>query len=228
MVLNADSLPYKLAAAAVAIGLLALGVPQIGAAVLRLYAGAVAVPTSGSRVAYIDAISGKIALLKLADRWFGDPEARIEAGVDELAVAQARGSEGKPDHASLDAAVADLAGGLSRAPADPFAWLALGDARMEEGEEKAAAAALRASILFGSHELALALPRSELGLSLWPSLDSDEKRAVASQIRLAWDRDPYALVRLVRLRKQIFPVMIALAQNPDQLTTFMRAFSAPH
>lgn len=226
MLIKTSTLPYKLFAAAIAFGLFSLSVPQLCSAVLRLYASEPSVLDQRDPATDIDLISRRIVLLDLADGWFGDPEARIEAGLDQLTAARLLGGQGQSNRAQVEAAAADLSSGLSRAPAAPRAWLALGDARLALGDQSGAAAALRASILFGSYELALVLQRAELGLDLWPILSSDDKRSVAQQMRLAWERDPRGLVALVRLRQQAFPVMIALAQNPDQLSSFMRALSA--
>lgn len=222
MAVRSPSLPYRLVAGIIAIALLGLGLPQTGATLLRLY-GAAPPSTSSPGEA---AAQHRIDLLKRADQWFGDPDARISAALLEFRIANRDAQGGSRNAPQLAAAIADFSKGLARAPANPFAWIVLGDARMEAGDRRGAAKALRASILFGAYELPLSVPRAELGLALWPDLDGDEQEEVAQQIRLAWRFYPQELVAVAKRSGAAFPAAIALAREPAQLSAFLRALAS--
>lgn len=223
---RSPSLPYRLVARIIAVALLGLGVPQTGATLLRLYAAAVPSTPFPTEAAAAAAALHRIDLLKRADQWFGDPDARISAALFEFRIANRQEQGGSRDPRQLAEAIADFSSGLARAPANPFGWIALGDARMEAGDRRGAAKALRASILFGAYELPLSVPRAELGLALWPQLDGDEREEVAQQIRLAWRFYPQELVAVAKRSGAAFPAAIALAREPAQLSAFLRALAA--
>ncbi|MGO8919852.1 MAG: hypothetical protein ACLQJR_28465 [Stellaceae bacterium] len=174
----------------------------------------------------VETIQSRVKLLELTDDWFGDPGARIRAGIYELRIAYGSDADPKLDPARLQKAIDDLSDGLRRAPANPLAWASLGHARLAAGDRSGAAAALDASLLLGPYEAGLTLYRCELGLKLWPDLDARVRRAVALQMRLAWDHDPSALVGLAKRGGNALPVMIALAQDPKRASAFMKALSA--
>lgn len=223
-----DSISYKLVVASFGLALLLLGGQQIITTMLRAYGEAgMDLELSGAPLD-AETVASRVRLLEFSDGWFGDPAARIDAGLYNLRLVEGIVADGKLHPESLDGAVADLSDGLARAPANPLAWTALGDARVAAGDRAGAAAALNASILLGPNELYVTLPRSDLGMKLWSDLDSAAKRAVMSQMKLAWDYNPAALVALVRSNGNALPVMIALATDVGRLTAFMKALAARH
>lgn len=207
--------------------LLGLGLPQTADSLLRLYAengsGAAMQPLSDSSLA---APQG-VAFLKKIDEWTDDPELRIRAGVIELrsAADSEVGNNGTRPR-DLVSAVDDLENGLSRAPANAVGWAALAHARLLQGDSGGAKAALRISLRIAPFEPALLLWRCQLGLTLWPTMDSDDRRLVEDEIRMSWGNQPAALLALARLSRAYVPLIsLALAQDPKDLIAFSRAFN---
>ena len=222
---RSESLPYKLLAGSVALVLLAIGGYQIGDAALRAYAEADMELQRAVTPQDVETVLSRAKLLELTDDWFGDPAARTTAGLYELRIAYGSDADPRLDPARLQQAIDDLSDGLRRAPANPLAWASLGHARLAAGDTRGAAAALNASLLLGPYEAGLTLYRCELGLKLWPDLDVGTRRIVAAQVRLAWDRDPWALVALAKHSGRVLPVMIALAQDPKRASAFTKALA---
>jgi hypothetical protein len=214
------SLAYTALAGSLGIALVLLALPQLGAALLSLYAGPEA-PAGGEA-----AMLARAAGLDRADGWFRDPRARTRAGMDEFYAADHAAARGRPDPALLAKAVADLSDGLARAPADATGWAVLAAARRAAGDRAGAVAALEASILLGPYEPELTPLRSELAVTLWPDLDADARRVAGGQVRLAWDTAPQALLALARRPGNALPVLAALAADPIRLTAFMKAAAA--
>jgi len=223
-----DFLPYKLIAGIMGLALLALAGLQLGASTLQLYAKAGLEHQLPGTPENLAALGEQIKLLQSADDWFGAPDTRILAGLYGLPLAYrvAAGADGRPEPARLKTAIADLSDGLARSPGNPWAWAKLSEARSVSGDLPGAVAALKASMLLGPNEIPITITRAELGLKLWPSLDTDERRAVASQIRLAWENYPNELVTIAKSNDAGFPVMIALARDPVRLGKFMNALAS--
>jgi hypothetical protein len=217
---------WTLLASGLGVALLVLGVFQAGASVLRLYGEWDVEPQAPLTAERTAAMRAGIGLLLRADAWFGDPEARIRAGLYELRLAQAGNAEGGVDRDGLVQAITDLSSGLARAPAHSLAWAALSDGRLAAGDRSGAAAALRASILLGPHEPELALSRSTLAVALWADLDAETRELATTQLRLAWDRDPAAVVALAQNGGNAVPVMIALEGDPTRFPALMKALGA--
>jgi hypothetical protein len=220
--------PWKLIAGGLGLALLALGLVEAGPAVLLLYAEWGIDPRAPVTAESAAAMRAGIRLLVVADDWFGDPRARIRAGLYELRLAEAGDAEGAVDRDGVARAVADLNAGLARLPADPLAWAALSDGRLVATDRSGAAAALKASILLGPNEPELALSRSTLSLALWPDLDAEGRQLAAAQLRLAWDRDRAAVLALARTGGNVVPVMIALEGDPTRFAALMKALVEHH
>ena len=217
--------PWKLVAGGLGLALLALGLFQAGPAVLRLYAEWGIDPRAPVTAESAAAMRAGIRLLVAADDWFGDPRARIRAGLYELRLAEAGDAEGAVDHDGVARAVADLNAGLARVPADPLAWAALSDGRLVVADRSGAAAALEASILLGPNEPELVLSRSTLAVALWPDLDAEGRQLAATQLRLAWDHDRTAVLALARIGGNVVPVMVALEGDPTRFAALMKALA---
>ena len=184
----------RAAAAALALGLLALGLAQTAAALwygsiergLDLYA----MNGEAERAAAREAAPALEAL----DARLGDPQALIDAAVLRLGLAEEHADA--PARADVAAAGRDLESGLARLPASDLGWYELADARYRLADFAGARAALRTSMLLGYYDPALNAVRSWLGLRLWLLLDANEARMVEDQIRFAWlgDRDGLLLI----------------------------------
>lgn len=220
-----DSRAYKFVAGGLGLALLALGGQQIGDAALSAYAETGVDLQQPVKPQDVETMLSRAKLLRQTDDWFGDPQARINAGVYELRVAYGSDSDRKLDPARLKNAISDLSDGLRRAPANALAWASLGHAKLGAGDKSGAAAALNASLLLSPYDASLTLYRSELGLKLWQDLDAPTRRAVAVQIRIAWDKEWAALLALAKSTGRTLPVMIALADDPKRASAFTKALA---
>jgi hypothetical protein len=129
-------------------------------------------------------------------------------------------SAAQPDMLKASGRAEAVRRGLAEAPADPAAWLDLARLENAEGGPAAMAKALRLSILTGPREPALILPRLELALPAWGSLDPDDRFLVSEQIRLAWSQFPRALAVIGRRLDAVDPIRAALAELPGAAEAF--------
>jgi hypothetical protein len=158
--------------AVLALLLLALGLPQTIDSVLWLVTGDSPDELAKESPASPGLATKNAALLERAGAWFGDPKARIRAGVLRLRLIGAPGST-QIDQTELARAIDDVVAGLAQAPADAFAWAALAQAEIAAGNRSGAKRAFITSLLVADHDPDLSLWRCELGLRLWPLLDDD-------------------------------------------------------
>lgn len=218
----------KILPAVIALGLLALGIPQTGDSVLWLMTGdtpgqpGAASPSSGAEAAR------NAALLERADDWFGDPTARIRAGILRLRMATTN-SDGTAAVSvpELDHALNDLTDGLTRAPANAIGWAALAQASLAAGNRPQARAALATSLLLDDNDPELSLWRCELGLALWNILNDDERRMWNDQVNLAWRKHSHDVVALAHQNGRISALLIRLALLSDRtrLSEFDRMYN---
>jgi hypothetical protein len=202
-----------------AIMLMGLGLPQTLDSLLRLYSR---LPDTFAGTANIhqgpDADRAE-ALLRDADDWTGDPDARISAGILERRLAVA--VDGKIDTARLKQARDDLESGLARAPANALAWAELSIARLELGDIKRAAQAWRTSILLASYEPSLDFWRTQIGLRLWLVLNAADRNLLNDQINFSWGQDPTQVIDFARGTPFAAPIIRrAFADDPKRLSAF--------
>lgn len=226
----AITLNPKLLPAALALGLLALGIPQTGDSILWVLTG-----DSPDQIGADSPISAAKAtrnamLLESTDDWFGDPKARIRAGILRLRLAtkSAGGAANAINRSDLERALGDLKNGLGRAPANSIGWTALSQAHLAAGEPTLAHASLTASLLLDDHNPQLSLWRCALGLELWSYLNDDDRRMWIDQVDMAWHENPQALVTLGHQYhgKYLQAIRLALLPNRPQLEEFDRLFDA--
>ncbi len=184
------SIPLKSKALPVALALLllALGIPQTVDSVLWLMTGDAPDRLGKESPASPDEAAANAALLEKADAWIGDPKARIRAGI--LRYRLAIGSGDAIDQDQLKRALNDLTDGLARSPANAYAWAALSQTLIVSGDRLKAKRALATSMLIDNADPEISLWRCDLGLLLWDVLDEDDRRMWNGQVRLAWDTHP--------------------------------------
>ena len=214
MKLSARTL-HRVIALGLAAGLLALALPQSIDASMRLYAEAQVAP---SDVSSAPPAAAAIALLDTADRWFDDPEARIDAGI--AAFRRAYRSADEPDRAGMREAARDFTSGLSRRPGDRWAWMYLAHADLAAGNAGAARDAFRTAILVAPYDPDLSLWRTELGLYLWPELGADDRRLVAEQMETAWAEKPQNVLALANTPLAVAILREGLVSSPTALDAF--------
>ncbi|MHA1569955.1 MAG: hypothetical protein ACTSXZ_10830 [Alphaproteobacteria bacterium] len=160
--------------------------------------------------------------LARAERALGVAVAAHEDGRDwarlggvRLALAEGAGFDTPRGQALLTRADAALVRGLALAPAQPYAWTQLLQARLRrDGVTAKTSRLLRMAIRTGPSEPSLVLTRVDIGLLAWRRLDMETRAALAAQIRLAARRNPADLARLTRRRYALAPVRAALAGTP--------------
>jgi hypothetical protein len=217
-------LKSKALPAALAFLLLALGIPQTVDSVLWLMTGDTSDQLGKESPASPYQALSNAALLEKADTWIGDPKARIRAGILRLRLAT---SSGDPiDKDQLQRALDDLTDGLSRSPANAYAWAALSQAQMSYGERTKAKKALSTSMLLDDFNPEMSLWRCELGLLLWDMLDGDDRRLWNDQVRLAWDTQPEGLIAIARQDSGAYaiPIRFALISDPVRYQAFQKVF----
>jgi hypothetical protein len=221
--LRHDRLIARGIALGLAVTLLGLGVPQTIASVMRLYAVLDDAPATSRTAAWLAAVEPKAALLERTDAWFGDPDARVRAGVLELQLAFPEEADGTPVPDHLKRAIDDLTEGLAQAPANGMAWALLAEARLAAGDAGPARQALRTSWLMAGFAPYLAVTRAEVGLRLLGELDPDDRRNLDSDIQAACKYTPDQLARMSKKGRFVPVVLMALLDQPGALTEFAKA-----
>jgi len=209
----------KILPAALALGLLALGIPQTGDSILWLMTGDTPEQLGAANPDSVDAAARNVTLLERADSWFGDPRALIRAGILRMRLATTgTGPDGKPAVAKpeLDHAIADLTDGLMRAPANAIGWTALAEANIATDDRPRARNALSTSLLIDNNDPDLSLWRCEIGLALWSYFNNDERRMWNNQVILAWRNNPGDLVDLAHQDGGVNALLIRLALLSDR------------
>lgn len=206
-------------AAALAAGLLVLGVPQTQDAVLRLKAE-YGVDLYTLKPADADEARSAVPKLEAIDARFDDPEARLHAAL--LRIELAGFGTDTSAREDLGAAAQDLDAALSRLPANDLGWYKLAEARFRLRDRDRALDALRTSILMGRYDPMLNLVRAEVAIRL--GLDAREPRMLQDQVRFAWITAPERLAALARGDAWI-AASVRAALDPDTLPAFEREFN---
>ena len=220
----------KVLPAALALGLLALGIPQTGDSILWQLTGDTPDQPGAASPGSVPEATHNAVLLERADDWFDDPRARIRAGILYLRIATTS-SDGSAAVSApeLDHALDDLRDGLKRAPANAIGWTALAQANLAASDRPGAQAALLTSLLLDEHNPEISLWRCALGLTLWSFLDQDGRRMWNEQVNMAWRRQSMDVVALAR-QNPIFALLIRLALLSDssRVKDFDSLYNAQH
>jgi hypothetical protein len=218
----------KILPAALALGLLALGIPQTGDSILWFMTGDTPEQPGAESPSSVDEAARNAALLERADDWFGDPRARIRAGILRMRIATAD-VDGKPNVSKpeLDHAISDLTDGLTRAPANAIGWTALAEANLVAGDLPRARTALATSLLIDNNDPDLSLWRSQVGLAIWSYFSNDERRMWNNQVILTWHSHPGDLVDLAHQNGGINALLIRMSLLSDrtQLNDFDQLYN---
>jgi hypothetical protein len=204
----------------VGLGLCSLGTLQAASALLEMRGAVVSETADTDTPSATAETKAAIALFDGADRWWYAPRSSLSAGM--LFMRLAASPDGTQyDHDLLDAAKRRFERGLAETPADAATWAALADARFREGGPSAAAVgALSMSIQLARYEPALLAWRCQLGLAMYASLDTQQRAALASQIRLLGRHSIADLVKLARSSGGIGLIITALGDDNETLIQF--------
>ena len=213
----------RLVLAGIAAILLILGLPQATESALRLAGGLDEDPPASLTDRVRPALARQTAQLERLDEEFGDPQARIRAGILRLRLAVQ--PDGTLDADSVGPAAGDLRQGLARAPANALAWMVLAYAELALGDAGLARKALSLSLSAAPHDPAVTLSRCQVGLVLWPSLAEEERKRVASQISQAWILQPDAVLELARGGYRAL-ISDALTTDPERQAAYEKALTS--
>lgn len=209
--------------AGIAAALLMLGVPQTAESLLRLAGGLDSEAAGILPDQMRPLMSHRAAQLESLDEEFGDPQARLNAGLLRLRLAVR--TDAPLDRDMARAAIDDLRQGLARAPAAPLAWTALAHAELALADRAAARKALGLSLATAPYDPALTLSRCLVGLALWDDLSEDERQQIRPQVAEAWSAQPAGLLDLAHIGAQ-GALIASILEGSGQRELFEQALSA--
>lgn len=209
-------------AAAIGILLLALSVPRLIAVIVSANAEPTLRKLQSQQPVTLDEVRTLASALERASVWVGDGRLRTDLGLAYLLIAEKLPRESGDARQSLDLAVQSLRDGLSRSPANPYAWarLAYAEALLSGGWSTDAVAALRLALITAPYEPRLLWWRLRMALFAWPQLGERDQELVLQQIRYAWQANPSQLAELALEVHQVNVVRAALLRTPDALNAF--------
>ena len=176
-----------------------------------------------SPTSLLDAATTRRASLARRD----DGHLHTDLAALELALARHAGLASREGRAWLERVEADARAGLTLAPGQPYAWVALVYAMVARGADRAAVApAYRMAVEIAPYEPALVVPRVELGLAAVArgALDDDGRALLRDQIRLAAAGSPAELAKLALRRYTLAAIRTALADDPALRARFDAAY----
>lgn len=211
------ALPVAIAAAA----LLTVGVPHTIGVLISARAEPILRLLQDQHLVETDKLRSLIAVLGQAQPWLRGGDARLDAGLAELVLAEQL-PRGDPEAAQvLDQAIASLRAGLEREPANPYAWSRLAYAEaLKNGWTPLAVSSLRLALITAPYEPPLLWSRLRMAFLAWPKMTSDDRDLVFPQIRYAWQANPQALARLAVDLRQENLVRAALLRVPEDGLAF--------
>jgi hypothetical protein len=192
------------------------GGAQLYAGLLEARAAAILETADWDRgVVPLSRIAPAVADLRAADRWWPRPINAYDRGMAQARVAGQNGAKGA-DRALLDTAMGDLRASIAQDPANAaaWAWLAYGSV-IESGGARSTTDALFMSIQLARFDPTLLPMRCEIGLTIYPTLNAQQRAALGDQIRLLGRNSIEDLVTVARLTHSLNVVMAALLQGDN-------------
>jgi hypothetical protein len=219
---------------ALAAALLALAAPRLVAAVVQVPGDAVYSALERNRPVSIGALDSLIDSRIAAGKWIDS--GRVDNMIGIAAMQLLRQMSALPtrqraeESRYLAMAITALQDGLSRQPAQPYAWFQLAYAyiwRGEAGDEALAERAWRMAVSTGPNELTLVIPRLAMGFLLWPNGDAGTRQMIHAEIRRAASNQPRALARLaIETGRESF-VRVLLTDKPALLSVYNEMVRLP-
>jgi hypothetical protein len=146
--------------------------------------------------------------------WTQSSATRVELASAQILLAEREVGGGARYHAMMQQAIATLRDGLSRGPANPFAWTRLAYAGLAEAEPaRRVVPVLAMAIETAPVQPGLTFARLELCLLEWPYFAQSRPVLFVEQVRVAWHEDPRRLVRLAQSTGRIDAVREAIADG---------------
>ena len=198
---------------ALALGLLAIGLPNGLGAMLRLPANAVAGAVESGGSVDPAAIPPALGALRRAARF----SAAAHADIGALLLASSSATDVR---ARGEEAAQEFRRYLAGVPGDAAGWEWLARAELAAGHPPAARAALDMSLLIGPRELSLALRRCQLAMVLGGPFAGTERPLLEQQFQMAADYDVAALARLVQQQNALLLTRTMLIGAPAAMAKF--------
>ncbi len=158
-----------------------------------------------------------------------DARRLTDLGLIYLMQAQHQGLDTDGGQAKLLAGMKALEDGLSRSPANSFAWARLAWARLarDQGPSPGAIKALRMSYLTGPYVDRVMPYRADLSLRLWERLDSELTESATRELTYLWGRswdDQKHLMDSVCRYGRAFVLAQALRESSSGIAEFDRLY----
>lgn len=167
------------------------------------------------------------AALRVSRDWIETGQASVALGGMRFIAARSAQSAAA-QRGALDDSISALKQGLSRKPAQPYAWLQLAQAeRARNGATPAIESYLTVSMRLAPWEHRLVLPRLEVALGAWPALSESFKVRLPPQFARAVDTAPLALAEATRRNFALRAVRRMFADSPVHLERFLIVYLSP-
>ncbi len=226
---------YAVLFLSLAAALLALAAPRLIAAILFVPGNSAArVMHDGVGKLTVGQLDSLIESRQAAGRWIesgrnsnaiGMAAARLLSQMEALAVRQPA-----QEAAYLDLLITSLREGVSRQPAEPYAWSHLSLALMRRGapgDLAAAEQAWRMSVVTAPNEHRLLMQRLTSGLFLWSEAAPRTRAMIEAEIVRTARIQPRNMARTARLIGAADFIRAVLAAHPDLLAMFDEMMPPP-
>ena len=214
-----------LATLALAIGLLVLALPRLGASLANLPGNQGVDLLSQEQFLSADTLARVFDSRGAARRWLDEPPIDYDLGLAAYGASRQAADPGSRT-TLLREAIKDFRASLRKAPADPYAWCYLALAYTDLGDAANAIAMLEASYDFGPFMPEIAMMRSYVAIATWASLDRFARLLAGDDFVQAMTREPAPFVQLVVIAKFEDRARRALAATPDLLVQFDKMVKA--
>ncbi len=201
--------------------LLGLAIPRFIAALAQVPGSAALRAVQDRRPVTVGELEHLVKSREAAASWTGSGQIRSDLALARLLLLEENERSGLATGGQLQAAVSDLTGSLTRAPANTYAWARLAMARqMTGGMDGKAARALAMSFLTGPREPELIEIRTRLTFDLWPAVSDEDRRLALSHIRFGFIVNPRLIAGLAGDKAARGIIRAALKGAPRQLKKF--------
>jgi len=209
------------AVAALAVGILFLGVPRVVGGFSKLSGDLVIDDLRHDRQASAARIGTLMKSRENTLRWVEDRADWSDLGLARLLAADDPDLDDEARRALLKGAVDAIENGLALAPGDGYVWARLAIARYSlDGPTEGVAEALTQSVLITEFDRRLVFDRLDVAFAVWDRLPMDIRAMFARQVGYGFDVSPKSLASLARDPERRVRIVAALADTPDRMEKF--------
>jgi hypothetical protein len=209
------------AVAALAVGILVLGIPRVVGGFEKLSGDIVIDELRHDRQVNAGQIARLTKSRESALRWVEDRASWSDLGLARLLAADDPDLDEESRRTALKGAVEAIENGIALAPGDGYVWARLAFARYYlDGPTESVAEALTQSVLITEFDRRLVFERLDVAFAVWERLPSDIRAMFARQVGYGFDVSPKRLASLVRNPERRVRIVAALADTPDRMEKF--------